>query len=413
MQESIDLAVIGGGASGFMGAITAAEEGVPSVLLLESTQKTLEKVRISGGGRCNVTNACLNPKELVENYPRGKKPLLGAFSRFATGDAIAWFEEKGLSLKIENDGRIFPNSNSSIEVIKCLHNAAEKAGVHYATQMGVQGVECLGDQGFKIKCRNQRIIYSKKILIATGNSPTGKKIASQLGHIIIDAVPSLFTFKLDAPWLTKCTGISVDNVNLKLIAGGIDFQQYGRVLITHWGLSGPAVLKLSAFAARHMRQDNYRCKLLINWSGNDINSIDLALRNYRKDYARNTLRASCPFKNIPKRLWLSILEKLNIKNDTKWANLCRSDEVYIRELIAKDFHKLKGKGPFGEEFVTAGGVDLKEIFIHSMESRRCKDVYFAGEVLNVDGITGGFNFQHCWSSGWIAGRAIAKDLLNK
>ncbi len=393
-----------------MGAITAAEEGLNSVAIFESTSKTLEKVRISGGGRCNVTNACWESKDLARNYPRGEKALLGAFSRFSTGDAVEWFKEKGLHLTIEKDGRMFPRSNSSIEVIRCLQDAAQKAGIKCLTGLDIQKVESLGiNKGFRIKSRTKGFFYAKRILLATGGSPTGKKIASELGHKVIQAVPSLFTFKIASSWLKTCAGIAVDDVKIKLKVKDKMFEQYGRILITHWGLSGPAILKLSAFAARDLNLEKYNAKLFINWSSQNIKDAQDLLNLCRKDLSNKKIKNHHPFRNIPKRLWLSILKSIQLNPDINWSNLSKSHGNSLYKALTNNDHIISGKGPFGEEFVTAGGINLNEIKPNTMESRICRNLYFAGEILNVDGVTGGFNFQHCWTSGWIAGQSIAAN----
>ncbi len=409
MEETFDLIVVGGGASGFMSAITAAEERTSSIAILEETSKTLEKVRISGGGRCNVTNACWDTRELTSNYPRGKKALLGAFSRFSTGDAINWFEERGLELKVEEDGRIFPKSNSSKEVIKCLQKASIALGVQCLTGVKVKTINKLSDKTFQLECQNKKFFFAKRVLIATGGSPSGKRIAHNLGHQLINAVPSLFTFKLNAKWLTSCSGISVDRVNLRLISNDNQFEQFGRVLITHWGLSGPAVLKLSSFAARDLNLDKYKSSLCINWIDKDYNEINKLLEFYRSRYSSDSLKKYYPFDQLPRRLWVAFLENLDIDPNLKWSNFSNLKKDLLCKYLTKNNQLIIGKGPFGEEFVTAGGINLKEIDLKSMESLVCKGLYFSGEVLNIDGVTGGFNFQHCWTSGWIAGRAIASS----
>ncbi|KGG16582.1 MULTISPECIES: NAD(P)/FAD-dependent oxidoreductase [unclassified Prochlorococcus] len=407
MKRTFDLIVIGGGAAGFMAAITAAEHGIHSVCLLEATSKTLEKVRLSGGGRCNITNACWEPRDLVEHYPRGQKELLGPFSRFAAGDAMTWFSEKGLDLEIEIDGRIFPKSNSSLEVIKCLKSAALLAGVQCFTNSKVESVKKNSDEKFQLECRNNVSFNSKKILIATGGGPSGKKIAAQLGHKTIPSVPSLFSLQLNTLWLKTCAGIAVNEVNVSLVCNGKLFEQSGSMLITHWGLSGPVILKLSAFAALDLNSDKYKSKLYIGWSNNDIETTKRILKKHRYKYASYTLKRHKPFNNIPNRIWLALLKSLKIEDQIRWADLSKLQEENLCQNLAKNLHIVKGKGPFGEEFVTAGGINLKEVYLKSMESRICKNLYFAGEILNIDGVTGGFNFQHCWTSGWIAGKAIA------
>ena len=407
----IEFAVVGGGAAGFMGAIKAAEDGVRSVFIFEATTKTLEKVRISGGGRCNVTNACWDPSELVTNYPRGEMPLIGAFSRFATGDAFEWFQKRGVKLIIEEDGRIFPQSNTSKEVISCLHNSAEKAGVIQFVKKSVKEVKVLGEKGFFLKCKDESVFHAKKVLIATGGSPSGKKLAAGLGHQVIPPVPSLFGFKITSPWLNSCSGISIDNVKLKLICSNHVFKEEGRILITHRGLSGPAILKLSAFAARQLYSSKYKASLEINWVNKTDELIRQLLNSYRINYPSIQVKKIYPFSSLPKRLWLSFLNQCNISSDIRWSSLSKSKGNLLSESLTKNSHLMKDRGPFGEEFVTAGGVSLNEVNFQSMESTLCRGLYFAGEVLDVDGVTGGFNFQHCWTSGWIAGGAIAKDLI--
>ncbi len=410
MKKSIDLVVVGGGASGFMGAITAAAEGVNSVVILESTSKTLQKVRISGGGRCNVTNKCFENSELVQNYPRGEKPLLGAFSRFSTKDTIRWFEEKGLELIAEQDGRIFPISNSSSDVIKCLRENAVRNKVDILTNMAVKNIEALEKDEFKIHCKNNKSIYAKKILLATGGNLSGRLISQSLGHKIIKTVPSLFSFKINSTWLTECKGISVRNVTLKLIIGKKVFEEYGTILITHWGLSGPGILKLSAFSARELNKSNYKAKLNIRWVNDSLTKIEENLRSYRNNFANVRLKKKYPYPNIPRRLWISILQSIKIDPNMQWYNLSNSYLKSLSNILFMNSHKIEARGPFGDEFVTAGGINLSEVNTNTMESKICKGIYFSGELLNIDGITGGFNFQHCWTSGWIAGNAIANSL---
>ncbi len=406
------MIVIGGGAAGFMGAINAAERGVKSVLILEATTKTLEKVRISGGGRCNVTHACWDPTELSFNYPRGKSPLIGAFNRFAAGDTVEWFEKRGLYLFTESDGRMFPTSNSSSDVVRCLRNLATKAGVKCLTKIIVKSVESIGKKGFLLECSDGNFYKSKKILIATGGDPRGKRLASSLGHQIIPSAPSIFSFRLKDFYHSICSGIAVDNVNLYLKSGGKPFKEFGRVLITHKGLSGPAILRLSAFAARNLYDDEYKAQLEINWVNNTNHSILELFRSYRETFSKSTLVKCYPFNGIPKRLWISFLSYLGISLNNRWANFSKSDERKLANLLSRNIFSINGRGPYGEEFVTAGGVCLNEVDFKSMESRVLNGVYFAGEVLDVDGVTGGFNFQHCWTSAWIAGRAIANELVN-
>ncbi|HGY5536753.1 MAG TPA: NAD(P)/FAD-dependent oxidoreductase [Prochlorococcus sp.] len=407
----VDLIVIGGGASGFMGAITAAEEGVPFVLVLEATSDPLRKVQISGGGRCNVTHACWEPGDLITHYPRGGRPLQGLFSRFATGDAVAWFANHGLELVVEPDGRMFPVANCSSAVVGCLKQAAKTAGVSLRKQMVVTGLKRRGAEGFLVQCRDGSIFHAHRVLLATGGHPSGRHLAVDMAHQLVPPVPSLFTLALNAPSLTSCSGLSLDGVQLKLTADGQDFQQIGRVLITHWGLSGPAILRLTAFAARALHADRYRGELVVNWSGiTSRHLLQELLHELRHQQGRRTMAAARPFPNLPRRFWLSLLAQVGANPEQRWADCPAVLERSLIEALMASSYSIRGRGPFGEEFVTAGGVKLGDVNLATMESRVCPGLYFAGELLDVDGLTGGFNFQHCWSSGWLAGQAIANGL---
>tara|TARA_Y100001968_G_scaffold319000_1_gene349964 strand:- start:1740 stop:2984 length:1245 start_codon:yes stop_codon:yes gene_type:complete len=409
-QEKFDLVVVGGGAAGYMGAITAAEEGVAAVLVLELSIKTLEKVLISGGGRCNVTNACWDPSDLVTHYPRGKKSLFGAFSRFAAGDAVDWFNRRGLELIIEDDGRLFPRSNSSKDVVSCLKESASKCGVICLTKKSVIDIKVLSNGNFILHCKDGSSFYTKTVLLATGGSLSGKKLALQLGHKLIPSVPSLFSFRINSSWMQSCAGIAVENVKIKLFIENKIFTEQGIVLITHKGLSGPAILRLSAFAARELYYNKYKATIEINWLNNTNESIKDLLSQYRISYSNRSLNRINPFENLPKRLWVSFLNQNDISSKKNWSSFSRVDENRLSEFLCRNSHKLIGKGPFGDEFVTAGGVALEEVNFQTMRSKITNNLFFAGEVLDIDGVTGGFNFQHCWTSGWIAGRAISKDL---
>ena len=407
----VDLIVVGGGASGFFGAITAAEEGLAFVNVLEATSEPLTKVKISGGGRCNVTHACWEPGDLVTNYPRGGRPLRGLFSRFATGDAVAWFADRGLELVAEPDGRMFPVANCSSAVVACLKQAAVLAGVSLRSQKVVQSLERRGAAGFLVQCRDGSSFHAQRVLLATGGHPSGRRLAAAMGHQLVPSVPSLFSLALEAPALIACSGLALDGVHLSLKAGGQNFQQTGRVLITHWGLSGPAILRLTAFAARALQGDHYRGKLFVNWLGmSSQNLVKQSMRDLRHHQGRRTLGSARPLPNLPRRLWLSLLAQVGATRDLRWADCPARLERLLFEALVASCYSIGGKGPFGEEFVTAGGVQLGEVNLATMESRVCPGLYFAGELLDVDGLTGGFNFQHCWTSGWLAGQAIAKSL---
>ena len=411
-QTQFDFLVVGGGAAGFMAAITAAEAGLQRVLILEATAEPLTKVRLSGGGRCNVTHACWDPGELVGHYPRGQRPLRGPFSRFASGDSVAWFSDRGLDLVEEDDGRMFPQANRSSAVVDCLRTAARRSGVQLITGAPVQSVARDLSGGFVASCRGGGRFHARRLLLATGGHPSGRRLAAQLGHRLIPPVPSLFSLTLDAPQLQGCAGVAVDDVLLTLEVGGERFRQIGRVLITHWGLSGPATLRLTAFAARTLQASRYRATLNVSWcSGSSHANLLEALQEQRTQAARRTLAASRPLADhLPRRLWLSMLHEVGAAPDQRWADCPARVEQGLLDQLKFCRYPVKGRGPFGEEFVTAGGVDLGEINLATMESRCCPGLHLAGELMDVDGVTGGFNFQHCWTSGWLAGQAAAKQV---
>ena len=401
--------MIGGGAAGFMAAITAAEQGVKRVLVLEATPELLSKVRISGGGRCNVTHACWDPAELVGHYPRGQRALKGVFSRFAAGDAIAWFADRGLVLIEEADGRMFPEQNRSEAVIQCLKRAALKAGVKVQTRAMVQRLSVQSEGGFLADGRGlEQPLSAQKVMLATGGHPSGRKMAENLGHQLVPPVPSLFSLSLEASALAACSGIAVDDVGLELKLNNQRFRHVGRVLITHRGLSGPATLRLSAFAARALHGSRYRGELRVDWSaGLGRSGVEQRLKQWRQEQARRTLAAAKPFDHFPRRLWQAFLMLAGADGERRWAELPVKSERRLVEILCAQPLSIQGRGPFGEEFVTAGGVDLGEVNLATMESRRCPGLYLAGELLDVDGVTGGFNFQACWSGGWLAGQSIA------
>ena len=395
-----------------MAAITAAEQGLSRVLILEGTPEPLQKVRISGGGRCNVTHACWDPRELATHYPRGSRPLRGPFSRFACGDAITWFDERGLTLVEEPDGRMFPQQNRSEAVIQCLQNAARAAGVQLRTRAMVQQVQSQLDGGFELVGRGlESPLWARQLMLATGGHPSGRRIAEALGHRVVPPVPSLFSLSLQAKPLVACSGIAMDDVSLDLKLGHQRFRQTGRVLITHRGLSGPATLRLSAFAARALHASHYQGELKVDWSaGLGRQGVEQRLQQWRQEQARRTLAAAKPMEHLPRRLWQAFLLMAGVEGDRRWADLPLKAERQLLEILCAQRLSIRGRGPFGEEFVTAGGVDLGEVNLATMESRRCPGLFLAGELLDVDGVTGGFNFQACWSGGWLAGQAIAATL---
>jgi len=401
---TLDLVIIGGGASGFMSAITAVSSGLGSVVILEGTSKVLEKVRISGGGRCNLTNSCLDNSNLVNNYPRGEKQLIGLFNRFSTEDALEWFQKQGLRLKVENDGRVFPYSDSSYDVIKCLKDLAEKSGVKIFTNSHVKQIS-IGDKIFNLLVKGDKYFQAKNILICTGGHPSGRRLAKSLGHSIIEPVPSLFSFSTSENFLKSCAGISLD-VQIKLNVNKKKYAESGSILITHKGFSGPVILRLSAFSARDLYAKKYSAKLKINWLCMSENEVRSEIDLYKLENGKKSVLKNKPFNYLPKSLWKALLLSENIDSQLKWADLSKYQKESIVNVLTIKCYSINSRGPFGEEFVTAGGVSLNEINFKTMESKICKRLFFAGEVLDIDGVTGGFNFQHCWTSGWIAGNSV-------
>ncbi|MEN9767409.1 MAG: NAD(P)/FAD-dependent oxidoreductase [Vulcanococcus sp.] len=410
--EPWSLVVAGGGPAGFMAAIAAAEAGLGRVLVLESTPEPLGKVLISGGGRCNVTHACWDPRELVGFYPRGGKALRGPFSRFAAGDAVAWFDEHGLELVEEPDGRMFPRANRSTAVIQCLQRAAAAAGVELRTSEALQDAERSAEGGFKLTLRSGRVLRAERLLLATGSHPSGRRLAQRLGHGLVPPVPSLFTLAFKPNPLVALAGVVMDPVQLELELEGERFRQQGPALITHWGLSGPATLRLTAFAARALQQNGYRAQLQVDWSGGRSQpQLEQLFADCRQDQARRQLSNARPWPQLSRRLWQHLLDQQGVEPDRRWADLGKRQQQGLIESLRRSRYAVAGRGPFGEEFVTAGGVPLGEVNLATMESRQVPGLYLAGELLDVDGVTGGFNFQHCWSSGWLAGQAVAAAAL--
>jgi predicted Rossmann fold flavoprotein len=403
-----------------MAAIAAAEAGLQRVLVLESTPEPLGKVLISGGGRCNVTHACWDPRELVGAYPRGGKALRGPFSRFAAGDAVAWFDAHGLELVEEPDGRMFPRSNRSSAVIHCLRQAAAAAGVVLRTHAALQGAQRHAAAGFSLTLRDGACLHADHLLLATGSHPSGRRLAQALGHGLVPPVPSLFTLACKPNPLVALAGVVMDPVALELeldeealqepLPAGMAsrFRQEGPLLITHWGFSGPATLRLTAFAARALHHGGYRATLRVDWSGGrSLLQLEQLFAACRHDQARRQLSNARPWPELSRRLWQHLLAEQGVEPERRWADLGKRQQQGLIECLRRSVYRVAGRGPFGEEFVTAGGVPLGEVNLATMESRAVPGLYLAGELLDVDGITGGFNFQHCWSSGWLAGQAIA------
>lgn len=414
LPERAAVVVVGGGAAGFMAAIIAAEAGVSDIHVLEATMEPLQKVRISGGGRCNVTHACWDPRSLVGHYPRGQKALRGPFACFDCGDAVAWFADHGLELVEEGDGRLFPRSNRSSAVVAALRQAARQAGV--AVHLGVSAQQVLRrDGGFELKVRvsgagaTLMSLQAERLVLATGGHPSGRRLAVSLGHTQVAPVPSLFTLALEAEALTTLAGVVMDPVQLTLVLpDGSSLQQGGPVLITHWGLSGPATLRLTAFAARALHAARYRAQLLVDWTGGRGEQPIAALfAAARSGQPRRQLANARPWPELSRRLWLHLLHSQGVDPAQRWAELPRRAQQALIQALRRSCYSVRGRGPFGEEFVSAGGVPLDELTTARMESRLAPGLYMAGELLDVDGVTGGFNFQHCWTSGWLVGQAIA------
>lgn len=398
------IVIIGGGAAGFFAALRAKEcKPHTEVILLERSSQLLSKVRISGGGRCNVTHSCFDPKELVKNYPRGNRELLGPFTRFQPADTIQWFESRGVELKTEEDGRMFPVSDSSASIIDCLMRQAQKSGVNIRTKAGIDKIEKNKDS-FLITLSEGTAITCKALLIATGSNPSGHQIVQQFGHTITPPVPSLFTFNVPTSPLKDLSGIVVDPCRLSL--KGTDFTQKGPLLLTHWGFSGPAALKLSAWAARYLNENNYRTELSVDWAP-DISLEELLkrLKSFRQATPAQTLANNCPLKR-PKNLWKRLVELALKTSDKRLSDIGNEELSTLSAKLKADIYQIDGKTTHKEEFVTCGGVALNEVNFKTMESKLCKGLFFAGEVLDVDAVTGGFNFQNAWTTGWIAGSSM-------
>lgn len=393
----IDLVVIGGGAAGFFGAINAAEKhpGL-QVVLLEKGKQLLGKVKVSGGGRCNVTHACFEPEELIRYYPRGGQELLGPFHRFMTYDTIAWFESRGVTLKTEADNRMFPESNVSQTIIDCFLKEAQKHGVKIYTECGLRQFERENDH-WKVQTEHETFL-TKKILFACGSSPQIWELFKSKGHHIETPVPSLFTFNISDARIQGLPGLSVPYVTVSIKDSSLEAD--GPLLITHWGLSGPGILRLSAFGARYLGDCDYRFVLCINFSGLPFKETLAALKLLR-DAEGKKLCGSTPQYQLPSRWWKSITDHLGI-TEIKWASLSNLQlEALSKELSVAEF-EVTGKSTFKDEFVTCGGIRLAEVNMKTMQSRILPDVYFAGEMLDIDAITGGFNFQAAWTTSFIA-----------
>ena len=406
MTDSKEVIIIGGGAAGFFAAINMAESNPHlKVTILEKSGKVLQKVKVSGGGRCNVTHACFDPKELIDYYPRGKKELLGPFHTFMTGDTIEWFEQRGIPLKIEDDMRMFPESNSSQTILDCFIGSAERAGVEVLLNQNVIKIDKKNEQFF-IETKNTKF-KADYLLIASGGTVKIWEIIKSMGHHIIEPVPSLFTFNIKDPILEDIPGISVPDAHIS-IEDGL-FESNGPLLITHWGLSGPGILKLSSLAAIHLARVNYQFSVTVNWLNLPFSEVLNYLKSQKnKQPKKNVILRSC-FEQISKRLWSKLVISAKISANQNWSDLSNQQLEQLSKKLTSTKLVSHGKTTFKEEFVTAGGVDLKEINFKRFESKLHPNLFFAGEVLNIDGLTGGFNFQNAWTGGFLAAKAIAES----
>jgi hypothetical protein len=446
------IVIVGGGAAGFFAALTYAElRRNAEILILEKTAHFLAKVKISGGGRCNVTHACFDARELTSRYPRGERALIAPFQQFQAADTVAWFEQRGVKLKTEADGRIFPTTDSSQTIIDCLMNAANQAGIKLKTNCGAEGVIKRPDGQFEITLatktsspsppqKEERAgvrrtfengqtphpnplpiergegedsagekILCNKLLLATGGcrTPALGQLAVSLGHTLEAPVPSLFTFHIETPWLRELAGVSVESVEASVPETKL--RERGALLITHWGLSGPTILRLSAWGARELHAKNYRFTIQINWLPHlNAEKLAAAFQTCRQSQPAKFI-VNTPLAKLPSRLWEQLVIASGLARDTRWAALSGAGQhQFIQQLLHTEF-PVTGKSLNKDEFVTCGGVKLNEVNFKTMESKICPGLFFAGEVLDIDGITGGFNFQAAWTTGWLAGRAMAES----
>ena len=402
-MEHYDIIIVGGGAAGFFTAINAAEQNADlKILILERGKEVLTKVRVSGGGRCNVTHAEFIPAELIKKYPRGEKELRGPFHSFMTGDTIGWFEKRGIELKTEDDGRMFPVTDSSETIIECFRNECKRLGISVKTTESLKSFS--KTEGLWQINTNNRIFHASKLMLATGSNSKIWNLLEKMGHRIIPAVPSLFTFNIQDMRIKDLAGIALD-AEVRVL--GEKLESSGPLLITHWGMSGPAILKLSAWGARELSDLNYKFKIQVNWipgySAQDILEI---LKDLKFEISKQQVSTRPQFE-LPKRFWQSIVTASRIKPETKWADLNKDQLKSLAEQLTEAKYSVNGKSTFKEEFVTAGGIDLKEVDFKTFESKILKDLYFAGEILNIDAITGGFNFQNAWTGGYLAAKAMS------
>jgi len=394
--------VIGGGAAGFFAAISAKQHHPDAeVLLLEKSNKLLAKVRISGGGRCNVTHDQLNIRKLATHYPRGERFLRKAFEHFSVKDTIAWFAQRGVQLKTEPDGRMFPVSDDSGTIIRCLMDEAEERDVRIVLHSGVKAIE-RSSNGFTLRMETGGELKADRVIVTTGGHPKAEGYAwlKQLGHTIVPPAPSLFTFNMPGEEIRSLMGVVADPVRARIV--GTKLESNGPLLITHWGMSGPVVLRLSAWGARAVQGMGYRFTLQLHWLGG-ISEDEVRAAMADEEHRRKQAQNANPF-TLPRRLWEFLLNRAGIPLEKTWGDVGKNDRNRLVDLLTNDRYTVAGKTTFKEEFVTAGGVALEEVDPHTLQSLKVPGLYFAGEVLDIDGITGGFNFQAAWTTGFLAGR---------
>lgn len=406
------IAIAGGGAAGFFAAITCAERLADAeVCILEKSAELLAKVTVSGGGRCNVTHACFEPDELVRRYPRGHRELLGAFHRWQPRDTVDWFQSRGVPLKTEADGRMFPASNQSSSIVNCLIEQARRARVTVLTRRGVAVAQPHpGRTGFDLTLTDGSRVSCDRLLLATGGNQQscGHDVAAGLGHTIEPLVPSLFAFDVRDDRLAGLAGVAVADAQVEVPAARL--KERGPVLVTHWGLSGPAVLRLSAWGARVLAEGDYRFAFRVNWlPALAADAVREGFRTARADHPRRAVDAGAPWPALPRRLWAALVRAAGVPAATNWAQVSRDALVRLEAGLRESRFEASGRSVNKDEFVTCGGVRLREVNFQTLESRRCRGLYFAGEVLDIDGVTGGFNFQSAWTTGWIAGVSMGQE----
>ena len=403
-MNNYDVLVVGGGAAGFFAAINTAEQNPKlKIAILERGSNVLSKVKISGGGRCNVTHAEFIPQELVLNYPRGEKELRGPFHNYMTGDTMEWFESRGVPLKIEEDGRIFPVSNSSQTIIDCFLEQVKKYKIEVLLNHPVQGIRYKNETWELDTIKG--VFSTPKLLIATGSNPKIWKLLASLGHEVISAVPSLFTFNIKDPRLKTIPGVVATDVRVSVVDSNLESE--GPLLVTHTGLSAPSILKLSAYGALELAEKKYKFQIQVNFIKQTLLECNKQLFEVKKQSPKKTILKSAQF-NLPKRLWEQLVMASNISDHLRWADVSKEKLHGLACELTQAVFKVDGKSTFKEEFVTAGGVELKGVNFKTFESKHYKNLFFAGEVLNIDAVTGGFNFQNAWTSAFIAAQQLSK-----